>query len=77
MTKKQELELDRSTLRRTGDYEPIFVVRARDILAPHTVLDWADRAEGIGVLADKVESARKVAQDMLTWQRQNAVTKPD
>lgn len=69
MTKEWEMRQPDSALSKCDGDEPVFVVCARDVLAPHTVLDWADRAERLGVSAEKVERARAVARDMVNWQR--------
>lgn len=47
--------------------EPVFVLRARDVLASRMVNAWAWYAEGAGVDADKVREARAIAAAMETW----------
>lgn len=57
--------------------EPIFVLCARDRLAPATVRDWAQRAEHMKVNKAKVKEARECAQKMEAWQIMNASKLPD
>lgn len=47
--------------------EPFWVLRAQDALAAPLVLEWANRAEGAGVAADKVANARMAARAMRQW----------
>lgn len=47
--------------------EPIFVLRAQDLLAADTVRHWADAAEAAGVNAEKVLEARVIARVMEAW----------
>jgi len=50
-----------------GD-EPIFVLRAQDILAPEIVREWAHRARVSKVNAQKVVDAQNIADAMEEWQ---------
>jgi hypothetical protein len=47
--------------------EPVFVLRAQDVLAPRTVEFWAEGAEQAGVRSGKVAGARECAVDMAAW----------
>lgn len=47
--------------------EPYFVLRAQDESAPVLVDMWADNAESYGVNRDKIEEARKVADEMRNY----------
>jgi len=47
--------------------EPLFTLRARDLLAPSLVELWADTAEKHGVNAEKVEEARRHFDAMVAW----------
>lgn len=47
--------------------EPIFVIRAQDPLSAEIVDEWANRAELLGVAADKVAEARACAVVMADW----------
>jgi hypothetical protein len=52
---------------RAADDEPVFVLRAKDILAPRTVRYWANQAERFKVSKEKVEEARYLANQMESW----------
>jgi hypothetical protein len=54
-------------LTRAGDQEPIFVLRAQDMLAPTLVRQWADEAERNGCPKQKVDEARDLAGAMEQW----------
>lgn len=77
MTKKQQLENPQSTLSRTGDDEPIFVIRARDIDGHKAVWDWCDRAKNRGVSNDKIDEAYIVADEMIKWKSKFGCKIPD
>ena len=47
--------------------EPVFVLVAHDSTAHHAVMEWADRAESVGVPALKVAGAWETAAAMLQW----------
>ena len=47
--------------------EPIFVLRAQDLLAPVLVRAWAFMAAQFGVNSNKVEEAKDVAKKMIGW----------
>lgn len=47
--------------------EPIFILRAQDLIAPHCVSEWARVYEGMGGNAAKVAAARSVAEQMVQW----------
>lgn len=55
------------TLRKAGETEPIFVLRAQDRLAPEVVRFWCLLAEKTGVPLEKVEDARGLASAMDQW----------
>lgn len=57
--------------------EPVFVLRARDRLAPFTVSKWAGEAEAHGCPKEKVDGARRIAAEMIAWQQANGVKAPD
>lgn len=57
--------LAQATLDKTPPDEPIFVLRAQDILADTTVDFWADLAQQrLGADNPKVIAARAIARDM-------------
>lgn len=48
--------------------EPLFVLRAQDMLAPEMVREWAYRAKVMGVPDEKTDEARRCADQMEDWQ---------
>lgn len=58
-----------NTLENTGQYEPIFVLVARDQTAPAAVRDWINRARQAGVPEWKLHEAEGCANSMEIWQR--------
>lgn len=59
-------------LGKAADNEPVFILRAQDILAADLVDTWATQAKTLGVDWDKVREAREIAQAMREWpQRKN------
>jgi hypothetical protein len=63
MYKKQLLE----RLARVPDDEPVFLLRAQDLLADQTVKQWAYDARAAGVNKDKVTQALDCANLMSLW----------
>lgn len=57
--------------------EPIFTLRAQDLLAPEIVREWAYRARKLDVSEDKIKEARRIADEMEDWQIQNHRKLPD
>lgn len=57
--------------------EPIFVLRAQDIVAPEIVREWAYRAAVAGAPREKIEGARRVADAMEDWQLEHRRKVPD
>jgi hypothetical protein len=58
--------------------EPLFVLRAQDMLAPEIVREWAYRALAAGTPHEKVDAARKCADEMENYQIQKQAKKvPD
>jgi hypothetical protein len=51
--------------------EPLFILRSTDLLAPEAVDDYALTCEEAHCSAEHVAMARKSANDMRTWQREN------
>lgn len=66
-----------SSLERAGEDEPVFVLRAQDMLAPELVREWVFRARINGVPKEKVEEARGIADAMEDWQVANHRKMPD
>lgn len=58
---------DDPCLQKAGDDEPIFVLRAQDMIAPDIVRYWAGRARANGLSEDKYRAAIKTAEAMEAW----------
>jgi hypothetical protein len=58
-----------------GDDEPVFLVRAKDLLAPSVIEAWASLAEERGAPA-RAASARAWANEVRAWQETNATQYP-
>jgi hypothetical protein len=63
----KQTELVDGCIAKAADDEPVFVLRAQDILAPTHVRDWADHAELRGFNPAKVKAARDTANAMERW----------
>ena len=57
--------------------EPIFVLRAKDKLAPVIVKIWAILAGTWGTPDEKTSEARECAEAMEWWQKENGAKIPD
>jgi hypothetical protein len=66
-----------SCLEKSKEDEPIFVLCARDMMAPGIVMKWAHLARIAGVNLDKVNEAIQCATEMREWQRKNFTRVPD
>ncbi len=51
--------------------EPTFTIRARDSLGPEIVREWIFRAKVAGVNQEKIDDARRIANEMEDWQLTN------
>jgi len=51
--------------------EPVFILRAQDILAPRVVVGWAHPGEQAGTAQDKARGALVVAKQMADGQANN------
>lgn len=60
-----------------GADEPVFLLRAQDICAPHAVKAWAAIAEENGASWAIVTRAREWAEEMKEWQRTPRSKIPD
>jgi hypothetical protein len=56
-----------SCLQKAADDEPIFVLRAQDMLAPGLVRQWANQAKFKGCPPEKVLEAYELADRMERW----------
>jgi len=68
---------DDSCLKKAGDSEPIFVLRAQDQLAPAIVRAWAKAAQLAGTPRKKVMEAYDQAAAMDEWQGLHGAKRPD
>ena len=57
--------------------EPVFLIRAQDIVGPDIVDLWADYAEDEGAASNIVEAARTHAKAMRKWQEDRGSKTPD
>lgn len=57
--------------------EPVFILRAKDKLAPEVVMKWADYLEAEGGDEETIEIAREHASIMLQWQEENGCKLPN
>lgn len=49
------------------DDEPIFVLRAQDILAPDCIIRWIEQCQAHGVNKEKIDDALTILGAMLRW----------
>lgn len=66
MLKALELRTPTSCLNKADADEPIFVLRAKDLVAPQALRLWAHMADGIHE-GDKIAEALKCATAMENW----------
>ena len=59
--------------------EPLFILRARDVLASHTVRRWVEQARLIGdcVPGVKIAEAERLADQMDAWPIKQVPGRPD
>lgn len=57
--------------------EPVFLLRASDMLAPNVVKHWALQAKVNGCDPEIVAAAENHAQAMIDWQKQHGRKRPD
>lgn len=67
MIKRHEMDDSTSCLSKARDDEPIFILRAQDILAPIVVKYWATLASDAGVSGNKCRGAWDLANAMKQW----------
>ena len=68
---RRQSEPPTGCLGKCADDETVFVLVARDKLAPDVVKVWALMAESAGAPEEKVAEARELAAAMQSWQRRN------
>lgn len=57
--------------------EPVFLLRAQDIVAPEVVEMWAVAAHNVGAKDNIIQHAYEHAQSMRKWQKEHRVKIPD
>ena len=60
-----------------GADEPVFLLRAKDALAPATLEFWSDQLSRLGGTAKTVDHVRSWADLMRRWQAENGCKVPD
>ena len=59
------------------EYEPLFVLRAQDLLAADVVLIWASLAASRGTPPEKIDEARQLAFRMKQWSVKQVPGRPE
>jgi len=80
MTKRETLEAaakGEGCLGRAADDEPVFVLRAKDVLATEAIGEWVGRARWYGVNKEKITAALDDITAMVKWQERNSTKLPD
>ena len=72
MNKSDELKNPISCLNKASPNEPIFVLRANDLIAPQTIKLWAAMAHGEHEEL-KIQAALDLAESMENYQMQNLI----
>lgn len=57
--------------------EPVFLLRAQDVVAPEVVSYWIELAKDSGALPNIIEAAKKHVGLMVEWQREHGMKIPD
>lgn len=57
--------------------EPVFLLRAKDLVAPWAVRRWANRAREVGAGEEIVQAAFAQADEMERWQMEHGSKVPD
>lgn len=70
-TKREVIQDPNSCFNQAADDEPIFVLRAKDVLAAGAVRWWARTAETMGLHRDKISDAFRIANEMDVWREEN------
>lgn len=76
-TKAEEIADPNSTWNKVKDDEPVFILRAQDLLAPGTVGEWIANGRMRGVSSGKLGAARNCVTAMIAWADRNGVKLPD
>ena len=76
MLKRAELATPTSCLNKAAPDEPIFVLRAKDVLAPMTIRHWATMAYQEHE-PEKLKEALSLADQMDQWRAKNFPDQPE
>lgn len=60
-----------------GEDEPVFILRAKDVLAPDLLDEWARRLRGVNGDERTAERVERWAHVMRAWQDRNGAKVPD
>lgn len=60
-----------------GEDEPVFILRAKDVLAPEVLRAWAERFRDAGGDPRTVRRVEDWAHEMIGWQAENGAKLPD
>lgn len=71
MIKREEATNPKSCLNQSQDDEMLFVLCARDPMAPDLVERWASQAERHGTAGAKIAEARACAEAMRAWKKRD------
>ncbi len=69
-TKREEIEAmadGHGCLGKAADNEPLFILRAQDVIAPQIVEEWIRVAQGYGTNTAKLDEARQLVMKMRAW----------
>lgn len=79
MQEMQKAALGEGCLGKAYPDEPVFILRAQDILAPPTIEHWARLLEVSGKVGvtQKINEARAIAHEMRAWQERHSRKLPD
>lgn len=75
MTKREELE--KGTLAKVAEDEPLFVLRAKDAAAVHAIQCWIEAAQDLGAPPKKLAEAEGLIAKMKAWQEEHGTKTPD
>lgn len=64
-------------LAKAADDEPLFILRAKDMVAPGVVRVWVHYARASGTPEAKLSEALALAERMEQWQKANGKKVPD
>lgn len=72
-TRAENIAQPDSCLNKAEDDEPVFILRAKDLLATRAIGAWITAAHQNGMHVDKIESAHAVIDAMHAWRRKKGI----